>query len=335
MIYQLQNIRKTVGSFSLKIENCQIKKGKIYSVIGANGGGKSTLLNTLSLIEPPSKGKVIFSGQKINYANKNDLLNKKRKIGYLLQNPYLFNMSVYDNVSCGLKIRGFKPQETKAKVNRILKEFSLTDLASRKPSQLSGGEAQRVALARTLVLDSDVFLLDEPTANVDKKNIHNVEKIIFRLNQEKKSTVIITTHSQYQAFRMSRDIISIVNGQIKDIAYENVFSGTLKKETDKIKTLALSEGIALRLGSGDTGPVTIAVDPSDIILSKSELSSSALNSFSGTIVRLDQANGSLRVFVDIGVEFCALITHHSFYNMSLNIGKKVWLTFKANSIKVL
>ena len=93
--------------------------------------------------------------------------------------------------------------------------------------------------------------------------------------------------------------------------------------------------LRIKVSNGQKGAVTIAVDPQDIILSRERLNSSALNNFYGTITRLEEINGSLRVYVEAGAVFCALITHHSFYNMKLNIGKEVWVTFKANSVKAI
>jgi len=186
-----------------------------------------------------------------------------------------------------------------------------------------------------LILESDVFLLDEPTANVDTNNVGVVEDFILSLNKEKNATIIFTTHSNSQAYRMSQNIISIIGGRIKDIAYENVFSGTLEEEADGLKAVTIGQNLRLHLSHGQSGPATIAIDPQDIILSNTPFSSSALNKVSGAITKLEEVNGSLRVFIDAGTQFCALITRRSYDNMGLNIGKKVWATFKANSIKVL
>jgi tungstate transport system ATP-binding protein len=207
--------------------------------------------------------------------------------------------------------------------------------SKRNAHQLSGGEVQRTALARTLVLEADVYLLDEPTANVDKENIRAVEEVILSLNRDQEATVIVTTHSPEQAYRLSQNIIPVIDGKITDITYENVFSGTVKKEGDGTRSLALSREVRVMLSKGEDGPVSIAIDPQDIILSNEKLASSALNNFQGAINRLEQVNGSLRVYIDVGVTFCALITQRSYSSMGLNIGKKVWLTFKANSIKLL
>lgn len=330
-----ENFFRGLVGFCLMIEDYCFKKGGIYSIIGPNGGGKSTLLNMLAFIDNPSQGEILFGGREVDYDNPRSLLSIRRRIGYLLQNAYLLNMTVYDNVAYGLKLRKVSRKEIEQKVYSMLTRLSLLHLAKKNAYQLSGGEAQKVVIARTLVLDTDVLLLDEPTANVDKNNIRAVEEIILSLNKERHTTVLVTTHSQEQAYRLSKDVISVVNGHIKAIAYENIFSGTLKEEKDKLKVLSLGGNIKLKLTQGEKGPVTLAIDPKDIILCKERPESSALNNFYGAINKIENINGSLKVFVDSGVIFCALITHRSFHNLQLNIGKKVWVTFKANSVKVI
>ncbi len=334
-IYQLKNIKKNLNNFSLTVKNCSLKRGTIYSVVGPNGSGKSTFLNILSLYQAPCEGQLFFEEQAVDHTNQSLKLNLKRKIAHLMQNPYLFNMSVRENISYGLRVRRVPKKVILKKVEEILKLFSLSRIAEKNAHYISGGEAQRTALARTFVLDAQVYLLDEPAASVDKNSIHRLEELILSFNQEKKAAIILTTHSQEQAYRMSKDIISIIDGQIKDIAYENVFSGVLREEKDGIKSLNLAREITLKLSSVRTGPAAVAIDPQDIILSKNELTSSALNRFYGKINKLEEANGSLRVFIDTPVTFCALITQKSFYDMELNIGRKVWATFKANSIKLI
>tara|TARA_Y100000031_G_C8123645_1_gene339419 strand:- start:108 stop:788 length:681 start_codon:yes stop_codon:yes gene_type:complete len=220
-IYKLKDIKTGYGSFSLKINCCSLERGAIYAVTGPNGCGKSTFLDTLALIRKPQEGEFYFDQEKIDYHNCNGQLLKRHKIGYLLQNPYLFKMSVYDNVAYGLKLKNVDSKAIRIKVNKILTQFSLDHLGKRNPMSLSGGEAQRIALARTLALDNQVLLLDEPTANVDRNNIRIIEEHILYLNKEKNITIVISTHSQEQAERMSKNIISIIDGRIKNIADES------------------------------------------------------------------------------------------------------------------
>jgi tungstate transport system ATP-binding protein len=331
----VRNAKLRVGEFVLTIDECSLERGSIHAVVGPNGSGKSSFLNLLACMDRPESGSVLFGGKPVDHANSTALLATRRRIGYLMQNPYLFNMSVRDNVAYGLKVRRLPKDAVTSAVDVMLERFLLTDLADRAAHTLSGGEAQRVALARTLVLDADVYLLDEPTASVDERNIRTVEQSIRQVCEQKGATIVLTTHSREQAYRMSRRPISIIGGGISDVEYENVFSGELKTEPDGLRKVMLQEGVALMVGKGVDGPVTIAVDPQDVILSSKEIESSALNRFHGPITKVEDVDGSLRVFVDTGVVLCAMITHRSFSEMALNVGKPVWATFKANAVKII
>ena len=334
-VYELNGIKKKFVNFSLNIDNCCFEKGNIYVITGHNGCGKSTLLNLLSFINFPSQGKITFQGENVNKKNSLKTLQQRRNIGYLMQNAYLFNMTVFENVAYGLKVRKYNKNLIPKKVNEILDRFSLTHLSKKNVHQISGGEAQKTAIARTIILDTDVLLLDEPTANVDKNSVKTIEDTIKRLSIEQGKTILVTTHDQDQAYRLSKNIISIINGTIKKISYENMFSGILKQDEDGLKALCLTESVKLKLECKKTGNVTLVIAPKDIILSSERFESSAINSFYGDIKKIEDIGDSLRVFIDTGIIFCALITHRSFYQMQLNIGKKTWVTFKGNSVKII
>jgi tungstate transport system ATP-binding protein len=335
-LYNLNETQSRLGEFNLSVDNCVIESGNVYSVLGPNGSGKTTLLNTLAFLHAPSSGTLVFKGRTVDYSDRPGVLALRRQVGYLMQNPYLFNMSVFDNIAYGLKVRGRPGEETNKRVESVMTRLSLSHLAGRNAHRLSGGESQRVAMARTLVLDCDVVLLDEPTSSVDVHNVRAVEEAILQFNREKKTTIIFTTHSHDQAYRMSGSLLSIINGRICGVTYENVFDGTVVEGTDGVRTVSPAKGLCFAVTAGKDGQnVTIAVDPEDIIISEEQLSSSALNSFQGVITKAEEVLGTLRIFVDVGVSLCAVVTRKSFVGMGLNIGKSVWVTFKANAVKVL
>ena len=140
-------------------------KGEILSVIGPNGAGKSTLLQVMGLLRRPSEGQVFFDGQEVT--NSSDLVALRRRMALVLQEPLLFRGAVFDNVALGLRLRGVPRSETKKRAELWLAKLNITHLASQSVSKLSAGEAQRVNLARSLVLNPEVFLLDEPFASLD------------------------------------------------------------------------------------------------------------------------------------------------------------------------
>ncbi len=333
-MYQLTDIQIHHNDFLFQVDKYKIDAGKLYVIVGPNGSGKSSFLNLLGFLDVPDKGHVLFKNKPVDYTKSTELFQYRRRISYLLQNPYLFTMNVFDNVASGLRIRNLSEKEVKEKTNRLLNKLALAHLSKRNVISLSGGEAQQVSLARTLNIDADIYLLDEPTANVDKTNIDTLESHIISINKKNNATVLLSTHSREQAYRMTNHLISIINGKIKDLPYENVFTGKAIKD-GSLSVLPLADSVRIKFGSGETGLVTIAIDPNYIILSTKPIMSSALNSFQGTIQKIESYDGSLQVFVDTGVTFCTLITQKSFHDLKMNIGSKVWVTFKANSVQVI
>ncbi len=191
--YQIEDL-----SFSYKLEPdlvidyLQIKEGESIALRGPNGSGKSTLLHVLGFINIPQRGTVQFFDR---LCNKKNLLQCRRRVGLLLQRPYLFNTTVLQNVLMGLRLRGIKKTRAIDLAREALHLVGLSSLEDRLALTLSGGEAQRVALARTLVLDPDVLLLDEPATHMDEKSNEITQRLIYKLNKKDGKTVVIATHS--------------------------------------------------------------------------------------------------------------------------------------------
>jgi ABC-type methionine transport system ATPase subunit len=187
--------------------------GLIHAVIGPNGAGKTSLLRLLGLLEKPDQGRVIFQGQDTTSLWP-QCLHLRRRLGFLHQNPLLFQGTVSDNLAVGLKFRGVPRKDRRQRVAEVLEAFGLTSLARRQTAQLSGGEAQKVALARILVFDPEVLLLDEPTANLDPHNAADFEKLIADIHGQHGKTVILVTHDLGQAERLSQQVLFLHRGRL-------------------------------------------------------------------------------------------------------------------------
>ena len=216
---ELNNISKTFETSKklkvIKNLSYNFKKGKIYSLMGPSGSGKSTLLNLISLIDKPSNGLIKFNNHKINYDKKeqNDQLRAK-KIGIVyqqnnllpdftsLENIYLASLSINNNKDLAV-----------SKAKQLLKKIGLSSRADHYPSQLSGGEAQRIAIARAIINDPEIILADEPTGSLDMKTA----KVIFNLLKDQKRSdrlIIFATHNRF--FGNKADyLLEILNGKIK------------------------------------------------------------------------------------------------------------------------
>ncbi|UCG66358.1 MAG: ABC transporter ATP-binding protein [Deltaproteobacteria bacterium] len=313
----------------LDIPSLTIKKGKIYGVIGPNGSGKTTLLSILSLLMPPTSGTIYLEGVDIDKADKHSL---RQNVTLVLQNPLLFNTTVGNNIIYGLKARGVKKGEQKKRLEECLKLVGLDGFEKRRAREHSGGEIQRIAIARALALNPRVLLLDEPTANVDRGSVALLEKILKELNQRFKITVILATHDITQAYRISDEVICLFEGKLARSPLENLYRGRVIKdkdislfETGKIRVAILPEGDEVN---------HISIPPEDIIVSIKPISTSARNSFSGNISNVFDEGDSVRLEVDVGEKLRVKVTKKSFQEMNLNLGSHVYLTFKSSSVEV-
>ena len=201
----------------LKSISYNFKKGKIYSLMGPSGSGKSTLLNLLSLIDRPTSGSITFENKKINYydTNRNDIL-RANKIGIIYQQDNLLpDFTSLENISLAALAGGNDEKVAVNKAKNLLKKVGLTNRSDHYPSQLSGGEKQRISIARAVVNNPQVILADEPTGSLDLQTA----KEIFRLlkNQiNKERLIIFATHNRFFANKADC-LLEITNGNIKTI----------------------------------------------------------------------------------------------------------------------
>ena len=220
-IIQLSNINKYFHNIKkinvLKKISFTFKKGKIYSIMGPSGSGKSTLLNLLSLIDKPSSGSISFENIQINFNNtkKNDILRAK-KIGIIYQQDNLLpDFTALENIYLAGLAAGNKKEFSISKSKKLLKKVGLLNRSNHYPSQLSGGEKQRISIARALINDPQIILADEPTGSLDLENAKGIFKLLKnQLNSNR--TIIFATHNRFFANK-SDCLLEIINGNIKTI----------------------------------------------------------------------------------------------------------------------
>jgi len=347
----LHNIEKRYGNkLALCNVNLEVKRGEILAVVGPNGAGKTTLLKIMALIEAPSRGEMYYGDIKIS---KDKIEEFRRKFTMVFQKSVFFNTSVYENIAYGLKMRKLPKNEIKQRVQEALQLVKLEGYAKRQARKLSGGEQQRVSLARALALETELLLLDEPTANLDPKTVSIIEEAIADVNRRMKTTIVIATHNMFQAQNMTHRTALILNGKIVEIgktkeiftsstrlqsfaSLENVFSGNAEPRPDGTTIIDIGEGIKIQAAINTCGKVSVFVMPEDIILSKRPLISSARNVLKGTIIEISDFGSIVRLRVGVnGLSFVVQITKRSFLEMRLNLGSKVFLTFKASSVRLV
>lgn len=224
---QLLDIKKDYRSVkALKSASLEMEGGKIIVLLGVNGAGKTTLMRIMAGLENPDSGKILFNNQ-----NTDD--KALRKVSTLVfQKTVMFTMNVYDNLAFGLKIRKVPKDEISQKVCDALEAVRLSGFEKRRAKKLSGGEQQRIALARAFLLDSRILLLDEPTANLDPNSAIIIEKAIISKKSGQR-IIIMATHNLNQARRIADEIVHIHNGEIVEVAKPEDFFENPKSEISR------------------------------------------------------------------------------------------------------
>ncbi len=211
-----ENIRKSFGQVNvLNGINLEVPQGKIVSIVGASGAGKTTLLQILGTLSKPDSGEIYFHGQKISSLSENQLAAfRNRELGFVFQFHHLLpEFTALENVCIPAFIAGTSRSESEKKAKDLLNYLGLTHRMTHKPSQLSGGEKQRVAVARALINQPKVIMADEPSGNLDSQNRDELHDLFFQLRNDFGHTFIIVTHDDSFADRSDR-IIHIKDGVI-------------------------------------------------------------------------------------------------------------------------
>lgn len=198
----------------LDVENLSIPRGETLTIVGPNGAGKSTLLLALAHLLKPTRGDIQFDGKSITQWND---LEYRRKISFVFQVPLLMDMSVEQNVALGLKFRGVSKVETQERVGRWIKAMGIESLSKRRASQLSGGEAQRVSLARAFVLEPELLLLDEPFAALDPPTRTKLLEDLSAILSEDHRTAVFVTHNLNEAAKLSHRIAVVIGGVMRQV----------------------------------------------------------------------------------------------------------------------
>jgi tungstate transport system ATP-binding protein len=338
----------------LKGLNLGIGKGEVFALIGPTGAGKTTLLRIINLLEVPGAGEIYFDGKCIPRSGK-QRLETRRRMSFIHQKPQVFNLSVYDNVACGLRWRGERKDRIAEKVDHILEMVGLEDYKNRNARTLSGGEAQRVALARSLVLEPEVLLLDEPTANLDPVSTAKIEQLISHVARQHNTTMIMATHDMSQGQQLAGRIGVLLGGrlaqtgnatdifrspQTEEVAHfvgmENIMEGVIIASNEGIVMVNIGDDAIQAVSSYPVGKEVYAcIRPEDITLALSSTQSSARNSFQAEVTRVTTLGPLSRVEINCGFRLVALVTKISAEELNLQVGGEVYATFKATGVYIM
>lgn len=221
-LYRIEHLQQIYQSRTvLDVPDLSIHQGEVLAVVGPSGAGKSTLLRLLAFLEPPSRGQILFKNTPFTPLTGEMPLSLRRQVTLVFQRPLLLSATVRANVAYGLHLRGERDHQLR--VEQALREVGMEKMANAHTRTLSGGEIQRTALARAIVLQPEVLLLDEPTANLDPYNVRLIEDLIQRLNHQHGMTIVIVTHNVFQARRLAHRTALLLDGRLIEVAETAVF----------------------------------------------------------------------------------------------------------------
>ena len=234
------------------------------------------------------------------------------------------------NVELGLWLQGYDRKKRARQIDYVSQKLDISQLIDRSVSHLSGGEAQRIAIARNLVLEPEVLLLDEPFTHLDKGFHTEIENIIDDLAHKQNRTVVFSSHDRLRSQLIADEVFSVVGGRVIKSSLVNLYKG----QVDNKKSLFATENIQITLPNTGCSGAHLAIEPAQIVLSNHSLDSSMRNTFEGRIIGLVEENGQVRVTVQAGEQFEVLVTRDSVALQKLGLGNKVWLSFKSSAVQV-
>ncbi len=311
----------------LRIQHLAARSSEILVLIGDNGCGKTTLLKLMAGLLVPGGGSIERLGHGRAAQTTIPILVHQR--------PYLFAESVFANVAWPLKIRRVPRSEVRRRSLAALREVGLEKLARRWAPSLSGGEKQRAAIARALVLDPAVLLLDEPTSNIDAASIATVERVLRKLAAQNK-TVIMSTHNLASAYRLADRIVPMQHGRPAPMRVNILKGYSLDPGEEHIGRFQVQDGPQIYCPAVAGHRTTAVVRMDDIILSRAEVATSAQNHLQGVVRAVELSTEELaRVEVDCdGCTLTAMVTHRSVDEFDLRSGSELWATFKASAVEL-
>lgn len=350
---RVKEICKSIGNLAIKDISFDVEAGQYFVLLGASGVGKSVLLSVIAGLVRPDSGKV--------YLDEKDITDEKiqnRGISLVFQDNTLFpHMTVFDNIAYPLRCKKLSSFEIRKRVSELAEDFAVTSLLDRNASTLSGGENQRVSLARAVASEPGCLLLDEPISSLDVQARPQMRALLRKIAAREKLRIVHVTHDYTEAVSLGSHIAVLEDGRIvqrgtvKDVflhpksefvarfvGVRNFFKGKLENPdgdqagNGKFSSNGINFSILSDSGGGDG---YIMFRSEDVTISNKSSSTSARNNFEAEVIDIIPAGNGVEVIVDIGLEIAAMLTEESVKRLDLKRGKKVWISFKASAVKFI
>jgi tungstate transport system ATP-binding protein len=326
--------------------------GEALAIIGPNGAGKTTLLLQLALLERPSAGEVLFEGATARGRE----LALRRRMAVVLQEPLLLDRTALDNVETGLRLRGVPRGERRQRATRWLERFGVGALAERSSRTLSGGEAQRVSLARAFALEPEVLLLDEPFSALDSPTRAAITDDLAAALADTRTTTVLVTHDHDEAARIADRVAVLIGGRIHQsgtpadvfgapadeavaafVGIETIIPAEVVGREDGLLLLRAGVHTIEAVAAGAFGAALVCLRPEDVSLSRgaTNASDSARNHLPGIVRRITRTGADARVEIDCGFPLTARVTRRSAEELRLEPGVAIIASFKATAAHVI
>lgn len=356
-VVELRGIKVEHGGRAvLDVPHMQIDAGKTLTVIGPNGAGKSTLLRVIALLERPTHGVVLHHGETTG-SGKQDL-RRRRRLAVVMQRPFLRNTSTWDNVATGLRFRGVAGSEVKRRVGEWLERLGIAHLARRNARELSGGEAQRASLARGLVLEPDLLLLDEPFAALDEPTRLALHDDLWKILRDVQTATLFVTHNRTEAQTLGDELAVLMDGSVHqlgssyDVFYrpvseevasfvgmENIFSARVVEASGGLAAAVVGRAEITLVGANRQGDfVLLGLRPETVQLEKpveGQAYHGSSNRLQGRITAIMPFGGQARVIVDCGFQLVSIVTQQSLMSMHATPGMPVVAVFQTGALHVI
>ncbi|MHC4213471.1 MAG: ABC transporter ATP-binding protein [Planctomycetota bacterium] len=348
----VEGVSKTFESFCVKDVSFEVGPGQYFVLLGASGVGKSIVLETIAGLIEADSGRIFLDGEDIT-----DEQIQRRRIGLVFQDNALFgHMTVFDNIAYPLRCRKLGRAQIRERVGELAEQVGMEGFLRSGVGTLSGGEIQRVSLARALASEPRCLLLDEPLSSLDAQARADMRSLLRRLN-EQGQTIVHVTHDYTEAVSLATHIGVMEGGSIAQVGtvedifahpksefvarfvgISNYFKGRLERCSELVtKTKQfVTDGVIFRvLTESADGYGYVCIGSEDVTISNERIASSARNNFNGTIVEVIPVGSGMEVTVDIGVRLSALVTVESVKALGLECGKTIWVSFKASAVRFI
>ena len=345
---EVKDLCVQMGKFFLKNVNLEVRDGEYFVLLGPTGSGKSVLLESIAGLTSITSGEVWINGKDVT-----DLNLEKRKIGFAFQDYALYrHLSVRDNISFGLMWKNQKQKDIDKAVDKAVELLHLENLLDKRSWTLSGGESQKIALARAISVKPDLLILDEPLSAVDAETKEDFERELRELHDHLGLTTIHVTHSFEEAVALGDRIAVIMDGEILQVGTpeeiflypqseklarflmtRNVFAGEITLDANGSKVFSIN-GTRIVVNSELEGKVHISVRPENILLSRGPVDSPGNNCIEGTITRIIDRGTITHIKVDVPPEFTCLALRRSLKELGLSENDRIFLTFEVSDVNV-